>query len=69
MQDFIFKAITATMNDDLKRLQSQWSMKCRPRAPCHGACLKSVSMTITMQGFILTVITVAEKCTLFLDST
>ena len=38
------------------------------RAPCHGVCLKSVSRTITNQGFILPAITAAEKCTLFLDS-
>ena len=31
----------------------------------HGAGLKSVSRTITMQGFILAAITAAEKCTLF----
>ena len=39
------------------------------RAPGHGACLKSVSRAIIMQGFILPAITAAEKCTLFLDST
>ena len=39
-------------------------MKCRSRAPGHGACLKSVSRTITMQGFILAAITAAEKCTI-----
>ena len=33
-----------------------------------GACLKSVSRTITMQGFILTANTAAKKLTLFLDS-
>ena len=32
------------------------------------ACLKSVSRTITMQGFILTANTAAKKLTLFLDS-
>ena len=35
----------------------------------HGACLKSKSRAITMQGFILTAITVAEKCTLIQDLT
>ena len=42
-------------------------MKCRSRVPVHGACLKSLTKTITMQGFILPAITAAEKCTLFLD--
>ena len=32
---------------DVKFLQSQWSMKCRSRAPGHGVCLKSVSRTTT----------------------
>ena len=54
---------------DIKFGQSQWSMKCRSRAPCHSKWLLSVSRTITMQGFILPAITAAEKCTLFLDST
>ena len=30
--------------------------------------VKSIWRTITMQGFILTATTTAEKCTLFLDS-
>ena len=42
-------------------------MKSRSRAPGHGTCLKTVSMAIRMQGFILPAITAAEKCTLFLD--
>ena len=54
---------------DIKFGQSQWSMKCRSRAPCHSKWLLSVSRTITMQGIILPAITAAEKCTLFLDST
>ena len=33
----------------------------------HGACLKSMSRTFTMQGVILTAITAAVKCTLVLD--
>ena len=37
--------------------------------PVHDVCLKSVSRTITMQAFIPTATTVAEKCTLFLDMT
>ena len=41
--------------------QSQWNMKCRSRAPGQGACLKSISMTITMQGFTLAAINYAEK--------
>ena len=42
---------------------SQWSVKCRSRALCHGVCLKSMSRTITMQGIILAAITAAEKFT------
>ena len=38
------------------------------KASGHGACLKSVSKTITIQGFILAAITTAEKRTLFLDA-
>ena len=54
---------------DVNFAKTQWSVKCRSRAPAHGAWLKSVSRTITMQGFILPAITAAEKCTLYLDST
>ena len=54
---------------DIKFGQSQWSVKSRSRDPGQGACLKSVSRTITMQGFILTANTAAKKLTLFLDST
>ena len=54
---------------DAKYWQSQWSMKWRSSAPGQGACLKGVSRTITMQGFIFTATTAAEKWTLFLDST
>ena len=36
-------------------------MKCRSRVPGHGACLKSLSRTITKQGFTLVAITTAEK--------
>ena len=43
--------------------------KCRSGEPAHDVCLKSVSRTITMQAFTTTATTVAEKCTLFLDST
>ena len=54
---------------DIKFGQSQWSVKSRSRAPGQGSCLKSVSRTITMQGFILTANTAAKKLALFLDST
>ena len=54
---------------DVNFAKTQWTVKCRSRAPAHGAWLKSVSRTITMQGFILTAITAVEKCTLFLDWT
>ena len=47
-------------------LAKHWSGKCRSRAPGHVARLKSVSRTITMQDFILTAITPAEKCTFIL---
>ena len=74
MQGFILTAIAAAEKctlilDDIKFGQSQWSVKSRSRAPGQGACSKSVSRTITMQGFILTAITAAKKLTLFLDST
>ena len=51
------------------KFYSQWSVKRRSRASGHGACLKSLSWIITVQGFILPAITAAEICTLFLDST
>ena len=51
-------------------------MKSRSRAPGQGAFLKSVSRTISMQGFILTANTAAKKINFisrldvnFLDST
>ena len=44
-------------------------MKCRSRAPGHGACSKIVSRVIIMQDFILTAIAATKKCTLFLDKT
>ena len=40
--------------------QSQWNTKYRSRAPGQGECLKSMSMTITMQGFTLAAINDAE---------
>ena len=54
---------------NIKFWQSQWSVKCRSRAPGHGVCSKSVSSTITIQRFILPAITATEKCTLFLGWT
>ena len=76
MQGFILTTIAAaekyTLDNsrlDIKFVQSQWSVKSRSRAPGQGACLRSVSRTITMQGFILTANTAAKKLTLFLDST
>ena len=38
---------------DIKFGQSQWSIKGRSRAHGHGVCSKTVSITITLQGFIL----------------
>ena len=46
---------------DIKFGQSEWSMKCRSRAPGQGACFKSVPRTNTMQGFIFTTTTASEK--------
>ena len=74
MQDIIITAVTAAEKctlflDDVKFLQRQWSVKYRSGAPVHGACMKSVSRTTTMQGCILAATSAAEKCTLFLDST
>ena len=67
MQGFTLAAVKGmekhTLNSrlDLQSCQRQRSLKCRSRAPGHGACLKSMSKTIPMQGSILTAITVAEK--------
>ena len=44
-----------------KNYQSQWTVKYRSRAPGEGACLKGMSMTITMQGFRLAAISDVEK--------
>ena len=49
---------------DMKFWQSQWSVKCRSRVPGHGVCLKSMTRTITMQGFMILAIIGAEKVTL-----
>ena len=76
MQSFKLTAITAAEKCtlfldnvkfsrlDVKFLQSLWSVKCRSRVPGHGACLKSMPLTITMQVFILPAITAAEKSTM-----
>ena len=39
----------------------QWTVKYMSKAPGQGACLNSMSITITMQGFTLAGITDAEK--------
>ena len=41
-----------------------WRLKCRSRVPGHGACLQSMSKTITMQGYMLLAIIGTEKDTL-----
>ena len=64
MQVFILPDITATKKCTLilgSTSNFQWSVKSRSRAPGQGAFLKSVSRTITMQGFILTANTTAKK--------
>ena len=50
----ILKVMLNWIKKKKKNWQSQLSVKWRSRAPGHDACLKSVSRTITMQGFILT---------------
>ena len=50
---------------DIKLLQSQYCVKCRSRVSGHGACLKSVSVTITMQGFTLAAFSPQIKTFLF----
>ena len=62
-------AIIGTEKDTLvfhlsRNLKSQWSVKCRSRVPGHGACLKSMSRTITMYGFMMLAIIGTEKDTL-----
>ena len=61
--------VYARFHTQRKILTKSVDMKSRSRAPGQGACLKSVSRTITMQGFILTANTAAKKLTFFLDST
>ena len=48
---------------DVKSKQSHSSTKFRSRAPGHSACLKGISMKITMQGLTLEDLTVSEKFT------
>ena len=48
---------------DYINFESQWSEKCRSRYRFHCNCLKNMSRTITLQGFILTATTAAEKFT------
>ena len=38
---------------DIKLWQSDWSVKCRSRTPCHGACWKGMTRTIAMSGLTL----------------
>ena len=63
MQGFRLTAITDVGKTKLRRrnFQSQWTMKYRSRVQGQGACLKGMSMTITMQGFRLAAITDVEK--------
>ena len=63
MQEFTLMAITDTEKTKLRRKnkQSQWTVKYRSRALGQGGCLKSMSRTITKQGFTVTAITNAEK--------
>ena len=55
MQGFRLAAISDVEKTKLRRknFQSQWTVKYRSRAPGQGACLKSMSRAITMQGFRL----------------
>ena len=52
----------------LRCAERYYVIVCRSMAPGHGACSKSMSKTITMHGYALTVITDADKHTLGLDS-
>ena len=66
MQGFTLMAITDAEKTKLRRNfdvknNSQWTMKYRSRALGQGVCLKSMSRTITIQVFIVTAITDAEK--------
>ena len=54
---------------DVKSQQSHPSSTPRSRAPGYIACLKSMSMTVTMQGLTFAAITALRKRTLMLDST
>ena len=54
---------------DVKFSQSQWSVKYKSMVPGHGACLYSMSRTITVQCFIILAIIGTEKDTLVFHST
>ena len=49
---------------DIQSKQSHSGAKSRSRAPGNSVCLKSISMTITMQSLTLAAITASEKHTL-----
>ena len=59
MQDFIQLSFLHR-----NALYYQWNVKCRLRAPDHSWCFKSLSRIITIQGFILQIITGAKKYTI-----
>ena len=63
MQGFRLAAITDVGKTKLRRknFQSHLTVKYRSRVLGQGACLKGMSMTITMQGFRLAAITDVEK--------
>ena len=67
MQGFMLTAIFAAekciLFIDNVNFDSHLSVKCRSRSPGHDACLKSVSRTITIQGFIFPAIIATEKST------
>ena len=52
----------------MKSVECEIKVKDSHGAMGQGACLKSILRTITIQSFILTAITAAEKCTIILDS-
>ena len=74
MQDLILTAIIASekcalMPDPSKIMTNHWSAKSKSRALGHSECLKTMSRTITMQGFTLAAITASKKCILMQDLT
>ena len=54
---------------NVKLYQCLWSMKYRSRVLGHGACLQSMSRTITMQGFMILAIIGTKKDTSVFYST